>query len=65
MEREFGTMASGPGTLGTAVLTHPGGGQQPPVSDVKPLVESDVLGKVGILTLIAIGFGGVSFLFPV
>jgi uncharacterized YccA/Bax inhibitor family protein len=65
MEREFGTMAAVPGTVGTAVLTRPGDGSPPPVSDVKPLVESDVLGKVGILTLIAIGFGGVSFLFPV
>jgi uncharacterized YccA/Bax inhibitor family protein len=32
---------------------------------VKPLVESDVLAKVGVLTLIAIAAGGISFIFPV
>jgi uncharacterized YccA/Bax inhibitor family protein len=63
MERTFGT-----GALGTAVATRPGdptGSSRTPVSDVKPLVESDVLGKVGLLTLIALGAGGISFLFPV
>jgi uncharacterized YccA/Bax inhibitor family protein len=58
MQREFGT-----GALGTATLTRPDGSLLPAVSDVKPLVETDVLGKVGLLTLIAIGTGGVSFLF--
>jgi uncharacterized YccA/Bax inhibitor family protein len=70
MEREFGTGALGSGALaggavGTALLTHPGGTSLPPVSDAKPLVEVDVLGKVGILTLIAIGVGGLSFVLPV
>jgi uncharacterized YccA/Bax inhibitor family protein len=65
MEREFGTGALGGGAAATAVMTRPGGGPLPPVSDVKPLVESDVLGKVGILTLIAIGVGGLSFVLPI
>jgi len=65
MEREFGTGALGGGAVGTAVLTRPGADHVPAVSDVKPLVESDVLGKVGILALIAVGTGGLSFLFPV
>jgi uncharacterized YccA/Bax inhibitor family protein len=65
MEREFGTGALGSGAVATAVMTRPGGGPLPPVSDVKPLVESDVLGKVGVLTLIAIGVGGLSFAFPI
>jgi uncharacterized YccA/Bax inhibitor family protein len=63
MEQAFGT-----GALGTAVATRPGdptGAARPGVSDVKPLVESDVLGKVGVLTLIAVAAGGISFLFPV
>jgi uncharacterized YccA/Bax inhibitor family protein len=64
MQREFGTGAMG-GAVGTALLAHPGDGARTPVSDVKPLVESDVLNKVGLLTLIALGLGGVSFLFPV
>jgi uncharacterized YccA/Bax inhibitor family protein len=63
MEREFGTGAGG--ALGTALLTRPDGMSLPPVSDAKPLVESDVLGKVGILTGIAIAVGGLSFLAPV
>jgi uncharacterized YccA/Bax inhibitor family protein len=65
MEREFGTGALGAGAVGTALIDRPGGTALPPVSDVKPLVESDVLGKVGILTLIAIGAGGLAFVFPV
>jgi uncharacterized YccA/Bax inhibitor family protein len=63
MEQTFGT-----GALGTAIATRPGdptSSMRPPVSDVKPLVESDVLGKVGLLALIAIAAGGISFLFPV
>ncbi|HXQ44153.1 MAG TPA: Bax inhibitor-1/YccA family protein [Acidimicrobiales bacterium] len=64
MEREFGTGARG-GAVGTAVMTRPGADQRPPVSDVKPLVESDVLGKVGVLALIAVATGGLSFIFPV
>jgi uncharacterized YccA/Bax inhibitor family protein len=63
MAQTFGT-----GAVGTATMTRSGpdlGTARPPVSDVKPLVESDVLGKVGILTLIALGAGGISFLFPV
>jgi uncharacterized YccA/Bax inhibitor family protein len=63
MEQTFGT-----GALGTAVATRPGdpfSTTRPGVSDVKPLVESDVLGKVGLLTLMAIAAGGFSFLFPV
>jgi uncharacterized YccA/Bax inhibitor family protein len=63
MQNEFGTGAFGAG-VGTSVLERSDGAMRPPVSDVKPLVESDVFGKVGILTLIAIGAGGVSFLFP-
>jgi len=64
MEREFGTTA-GTGALGTSLLTRPDGSSLPPVSDVKPLVETDVLSKVGILTLIALGVGGLSFVLPV
>jgi uncharacterized YccA/Bax inhibitor family protein len=64
MEQEFGTRA-GAGAVGTTLLDRPDGLSRPPVSDVKPLVESDVLGKVGILTLIAIGVGGLSFVLPV
>jgi uncharacterized YccA/Bax inhibitor family protein len=63
MERVFGTTG-----VGAAVAARPGDrpGSPPPfVSDVKPLVESDVLGKVGALTMIAIAAGGISFLFPV
>ncbi|HEX3795558.1 MAG TPA: Bax inhibitor-1/YccA family protein [Acidimicrobiales bacterium] len=67
VRNNFSRMASTFGT--TAVLTRPEvdahGHPLPPVSDAKPLVESDVLGKVGLLTLIAIGFGGISFVFPV
>jgi uncharacterized YccA/Bax inhibitor family protein len=70
MEREFGTGAIGGagtvgGVVGTDVMTRPGGAPLPPVSDAKPLVESDVLGKVGILTLIAIAVGGFSFILNV
>jgi uncharacterized YccA/Bax inhibitor family protein len=67
MEQAFGTGALGAGGVGTAVATRPSGygAPRPPVSDVKPLVESDVLAKVGILTMIAIAAGGLSFLFPV
>jgi uncharacterized YccA/Bax inhibitor family protein len=66
MEREFGTGAgagAGAGAVGTSVLDRHDGATRPPVTDQKPLVESDVLGKVGLLTLIAIGAGGLSFLF--
>ena len=65
MEREFGTGVVGSGAVGTALLTHPGATGLPPVSDVKPLVEVDVLGKVGILTVIAVAVGGLSFVLPV
>jgi uncharacterized YccA/Bax inhibitor family protein len=59
LEQEFGTGAA-TGARSTALLTRPDGSSLPPVSDVKPLVEVDVLGKVGILTLIAIAAGGLS-----
>jgi uncharacterized YccA/Bax inhibitor family protein len=72
VRRNFSRMPDTFGTVGlgsTAVLDRPevdaAGHIRPPVPDVKPLVESDVLGKVGLLTLIAIAFGGISFLFPV
>jgi uncharacterized YccA/Bax inhibitor family protein len=56
MEQTFGT--------GTATLARPDGSglDRPSVSDVKPLVESDVLSKVGLLTLLAVAAGGLSFL---
>ena len=64
MEQVFGT-----GVPGTAVAAHPGSGLHdgalPPVSDVKPLVEVDVLGKVALLTFLAICAGAVSFVLPV
>ena len=62
MEQTFGT-----GALVTATLTRPDDPSAPrtPVSDVKPLVESDVLGKVGQLALMATVAGAVSFVFPV
>ena len=60
MEHTFGT-----GALGTAVASARPSGVLPPVSDTKPLVEVDVLGKVALLTLIAICAGAVSFVFPV
>ncbi|MGH9016998.1 MAG: Bax inhibitor-1/YccA family membrane protein [Acidimicrobiales bacterium] len=64
MQRAFGTGAGG-AAVGTGLLTRPDGLSRPPVSDAKPLVESDVLGKVGILALIALVAGAVSFAFPV
>jgi uncharacterized YccA/Bax inhibitor family protein len=62
MQRVYGTAAAS-----TTVLD-PEIGQvtvRPPVSDVRPLVESEVLAKVGILALLAVVAGAVSFVLPV
>jgi uncharacterized YccA/Bax inhibitor family protein len=76
MEQVFGTGAAGHAGAGAgagagaevgavAVQTRPAGLGGPPVSDVKPLVETDVLSKVFQLTVMAMVAGGISFLFPV
>jgi uncharacterized YccA/Bax inhibitor family protein len=52
-------------TFGTVLTQSPDDTVRPPVSDVKPLVESDVLSKVGLLALLAVAAGGISFLFTV
>jgi uncharacterized YccA/Bax inhibitor family protein len=62
MQRVYGTQAASTTVLdpATGVVT-----VHPPVSDVRPLVESEVFGKVGILALLALAAGAVSFVFPV
>jgi uncharacterized YccA/Bax inhibitor family protein len=62
MQRVYGTAAAS-----TTVLDPETGAVtvRPPVSDVRPLVESEVFAKVGILALTAVVAGGISFVLPV